>query len=461
VNRSKGPKVQGSKGPLAYACVAAIALSLSAACASSPPAVPAARTTPAFADFPTPDVPPSLRASQIDRDQQTSAWRRLQASDLKGATRDYTEILARTPGFYPADAGLGFVALADHQPKTAVTRFRSALARDNRYVPAWRGLVEAEIGAGDDEEAIAALERLIALDPSREADRNRLELLRLKQVQTLIQAGARAREAGRLEEADGLLTRALALSPSSVVILAELSRVEIAKGDLDEAEVHARRAIDVDAGDASAHGALAAVLEARGKTREAVAELAKAAAIDPAAWRDKAAAARAKLEDAAVPPELKTLPAAATVTRGELAAVIGTRLEALLARAPRRVPEVATDARSHWAAAQIVTVTQTGVMTVFPNHTFQPAAPVRRADLAEAVAALVTMAAKGDQLARWQAARPAFADVAGTNLFYRPAALAVAAGVMTADAGRFQPTRPATGAEVLAAIAKIEQMTGK
>lgn len=439
----------------------ACALVLAAACgpaAKTPAANPSA---PAFADFPVPDIPASLRASQVDRDQQASAWRRLQGNDLKGATREYTEILARTPGFYPADAGLGFVALADKQPKTAVTRFRSALARDNRYVPAWRGLVEAEIGEGNDEEAIAALERLIALDPSREADRNRLELLRLKQVQSLIQAGARARSAGRLEEADGLLTRALALSPSSVVILAELTRIEIAKGDLDEADVHARRAVEVDPNDASAHGALAGVLEARGKTREAVAELAKAAAIDPAAWRDRAAAAKAKLDDAAVPPELKNLPAAATVTRGELAAAIGTRLEALLTRAPKRVPEVATDARSHWAAAQIVLVTQTGVMSVFPNHTFQPGAPVRRADLADAVAALVAMAAKGDQLARWQAARPPLSDVATTNLFYKSAALAVSAGVMTADGGRFQPTRPATGAEVVAAMTKIEQMIAR
>jgi Tfp pilus assembly protein PilF len=432
-----------------------------ASCASVPKA-PVATGAPAFGDFPVPDIPASLRAAQADREQHAAAWRKLQASDLKGASRDYTEILRRTPGFYPADAGLGFVALADREFKPAVTHFRSALSRDNRYLPAWRGLVEAELGAGDDEEAIAALERLLAIDGSRETDRNRLELLRLKQVQALIQNGTRAREAGRFDEADGFLTRALALSPSSVSILYELTRVEIAKNDLDDADVHARRAIAVDAGDASAHAAMALVHEARNRPREAVAEWARAASIDPAAWRERASAARAKLEGASVPPELRDVASSATVTRGQLAALIGTRLESVIAKAPRRAPEVATDTRGHWAGPQILAVTQADVMDVFPNHTFQPGGVVRRADVAAAVAALAALVAKPDQLTRWQAARPAFADVPAANLFYRPAALAFACGAMTADAaGRFEPTRAATGAEVLAAIARIEQLIGK
>jgi len=443
------------------AWVVSTAVVVGASCASVPKA-PVVAGAPAFADLPVPDIPASLRAAPADRDQHATAWRKLQANDLKGASRDYTEILRRSPGFYPADAGLGFVALADRDFKPAVTHFRAALTRDNRYLPAWRGLVEAELGAGDDDEAIAALERLLAIDGSRESDRNRLELLRLKQVQALIQSGTRAREAGRFDEADGLLTRALALSPSSVSILYELTRVEIAKHDFDDADVHARRAIAVDGGDAQAHAAMALVHEAGGRPREAAAEWAKAAAIDPAAWRDRASTSSAKVEGASVPPELRDVASSPTLTRGQLAAIIGTRLESVISKAPRRAPEVATDTRGHWAGAQILAVTQAGVMDVFPNHTFQPGGVVRRADVAAAVAALAALVVKPDQLARWQAARPAFADVPAANLFYRPAALALTCGAMTADAaGRFEPTRAATGAEVLAAIARIEQLIGK
>jgi hypothetical protein len=45
-----------------------------------------------------------------------------------------------------------------------------------------------------------------------------------------------------------------------------------------------------------------------------------------------------------------------------------------------------------------------------------------------------------------------------SHLSYRPAALAVAAGVMSASDNRFAPTRAATGAEVMAALSRISQL---
>ncbi len=420
------------------------------------------RVAPMFPDYAKPVVPAALVVAPDVRDRTLTAWIRLQSGDVRGAVRDYNEVLRRSPRFYPAETGLGLTALADRQFKTAAAWFRTALGRDERYVPAWRGLVEAELGAGRDEEAIAALERLLALDASREADRTRLELLRVRQTQTLLEAGGRAREAGRLDEAAGLLTRALALSPRSTAVLEALVQVEILRGQLDEAEAHARRAVVADATDASAHGALASVFAARGRQADAAAALARAAALDPA-WRDRAAAARARADEAAAPAEMRDLASRATVTRGQLAALIAARLRALVAQAPRRMPAVATDVRGYWAETSIVAVTQAGIMDVLANHTFEPMTVVRRADLARTVAALVALAlaAKPDQLSRWQGARPAFADLATSSLFYRPAALAVTAGAMTAGGGRFEPTRAASGADVLAAIARIEELAGR
>jgi tetratricopeptide (TPR) repeat protein len=440
--------------------VLACVIIAAAACASAPPAAPGA---PKYPDLPVPEIPASVRVTQAVRDQHGEAWRRLQAGDLRGANRAYAEILRLSSTFYPAEAGLGAVELADRDYKSAAIRFRAALGSNNAYVPAWRGLVDAEAGAGNDTEAMAALERLLALDGSRESDRTRLELLRLRDVQKLIDAGIRARQAGRLDEADGLLTRALAQSPSSTAVLRELTQVEITAGQFDEAEVHARRAVEIDATDAGALAALASVFEAQGRLREAAAQLALAATIDPAAWREKAEAARARAAEAAVPPEMKAIATATSVTRGQLAALIDARFTTLLRPVPNRVPDVATDARSYWAADAIINVTRAGVMDVYANHTFQPGGVVRRADLAAAVAKLAALASesKPAQFTAWQNARPTFADVAPANLFYRSAALAVSAGAMSVIADRFEPTRAATGAEVLAALGRIEQLNGR
>jgi hypothetical protein len=281
-------------------------------------------------------------------------------------------------------------------------------------------------------------------------------------VQALIESAGRASDAGRLDDADRLLGRALLLSPRSPIVLRELALVESRAGELDRAEAHARQAIESDPADAGSHAVLAAVLEAQGRLADGAASLARAAALDPA-FRDRAAAATARAEAAGVPADLRDLGSRPTVTRAQLAALVGMRLSHVLARSPRKVPVVATDVRGHWAAASILAVTQAGVMEVFPNHTFQPAATVRRADLAQAVAALLTLAAAGrpDQAARWEGARPAFSDLGPANLLYPAAAVSVAAGAMTAGGGQFAPTRAATGADTLAAIARIEELAGR
>ncbi len=437
---------------------------LVAGCASRtrPVAVPGA---PAFPDYPRLEIPANLRVAEDVRDRHELAWQHLQAGDLRNANREFNESLKRSATFYPAETGLGFVALAGRDFKQASSRFTAALAKNDRYLPAWLGLADAHVGLGNDIEAIAALERALEIDPKREALRDRLELLRFKEVQSLIGAGQRARQANRYDEAARLLERALTLSPSSTIILRELSALETARGSLDAAAEHARRAIQIDANDAESHAVLGAVLEARQQYRDAAAAYGRAAAIDPRPiWRERSTALREKANLSAIPAEFRDLPAAAAVSRAQVAALIGTRLEVLVERAPKKVAAVATDVRTHWAAPWILPITQAGIMEVLPNHTFQPAATVRRADLAKVLEQLLAVLATERQidLGRWRASRPRFADLPPTNLFYNAAALAVASGAMdTREGDRFEPTRPVTGAELVAAIERIEQLAGR
>jgi tetratricopeptide (TPR) repeat protein len=443
--------------------VVAVVAALGASCTPKAPPAPPATVAPKFPDYPAPIVPPTLRPAPGVQERHELGWRRLQSGDLRGATRDFNEALKLSPGFYPAETGLGFAALADRDFKPAVTRFASALGKDNLYLPAWQGLAEAHLGAGNVGEAVAALERVVALDPKRESARTRLELLKFRQVQALLESSRRDRQANRVDEAQASLERALALSPTSALILRELASLETSRGALETAETHARQAVQVDPNDDEAHAALGGVLEARGRLRDAAGAFAKAAAIDPK-WRDRSDELREKADLAAVPAEFRAIPTATQVTRAEVAALIGTRLEKLIESAPRRVTAVATDVRTHWAAPWIFPVTQAGVMDISPNHLFQPAAAVRRDHLAQIVGQLLNLAAAGrsTELAKWKTARPRFADLAATNVFYNAAALAVTSGAMaTLEGSRFEPLRPATGPEVLAAIARIEQLTAR
>jgi tetratricopeptide (TPR) repeat protein len=452
-------------GVVRQAALGVVLAALAAACApKTAPAAAPGSAAPRYSSFPTPDVPASLGAAPELVAMHEAAWRRLQSGDLRAAEREFTAIIRLAPGFYPGEAGLGFVFVADREFRRAAAEFSSALGRNDRYLPAWLGQAEAQIGLNNDAGAIAALERVLAIDPNQEAAKSRLELLRFRNVQTLVENAKKAREAGRLDEALTQLQRALALAPSGV-ILRELALVEAARGSLDTAETHARRAVELDPKDAEALAALGAVLEAKGRTAEAAAAFAAAARLDPrSAWTDRAERLREKATTTDVPPEFRALPSAESVTRAQLAALLGMRLEPVLAKAPRRPASIATDVRGHWAESWILAVTQAGIMDVSPSHTFQPSATIRRSDLANVVSQALTIIAadRRTELAAWRAARPRFVDLPASNVYYPAAALAVAAGAMKPmDGARFASTRPASGADILAAVARLEEIAGR
>jgi tetratricopeptide (TPR) repeat protein len=438
------------------------ALMLACAPKTTPPAVV---TSPRFPTYPQPEVPAALRASRDVVEHHDLAWRRLQSGDLRGANRDFAALLKQHPTLYPAETGLGFVHLAGREFKTAATRFSAVVARQARYVPALIGLAEAQIGLNNDGQAIAALERVLAVDPKREAVRTRLELVRFRMVQSLIDEARRARQANRLDAAEQAFEQALAASPTSTLILRELAQVELRAGRADDAEAHVRRAVKLDAGDAEGHAALGEVLEARGRIRDAAASYRRAASLDDRPeWRKVAAELSEKADMAALPREFGSLSGSATITRAHLAAYVGARLGTLIEAAPRRTVAVATDIGRHWASPWILPVTRAGVMNVYPNHTFQPGTAVRRGDLAQVMAQLIGLAvpARSTALSGWRAARPRFPDLPPSNVFYQAAALAVAAGLMSTDAGgNFRPTQPATGADLTKAVARIDQLSSR
>ena len=124
---------------------------------------------------------------------------------------------------------------------------------------------------------------------------------------------------------------------------------------------------------------------------------------------------------------LDGVPQALMATREQLAALLGVRLDDLFKRAPRRNAVVITDTRGSWAIPWILPVTRAGVMEVYPNHTFQPSAAVRRGDLAEAASRVLSIiAAETPALdASWRSPTRQFPDVPPAHLGFSAASMTV------------------------------------
>jgi tetratricopeptide (TPR) repeat protein len=430
----------------------------------------APRTAPApptgvarFPAFLFPAAPEALAATPAAARHQLG-WQWLQAGDFRQAERNFLAALKESgQAFYPAEAGLGYLALAQEDHRGAIPHFDRAISANPAYVPALVGRGEAQLAGGEHEAALGSFEAALAADPQLTTVRSRVEVLRVRGMQEAVASARQAAQAGRLAEARAGYTQALAASPESPFLHRELAEVELRDGNTGAAFAHATRASELDPSDARALVILADLHERLGEFDRSLAALESAVALEPSTALDaRIEALRERAAFAAMPEPYRAIESSPTITRAQLAALLGVRLEELLKRAGRRTAVVVTDTRGNWAASWILGVTRAGLMEVYPNYTFQPDALVRRADLAAAASRTLTLiAAENPKLgAHWRNVRRRFPDVPPGHLSLPAISLAVEAGVMgTLPDGSFQLTRPVTGDEAIAAVTRLEELS--
>lgn len=437
-------------------CVVLGCVVLLTACApKAPPATADGPRHPEFAYPAVPDGTPPAQAARVSR-----GWQWLQLDDHRNAEREFAAALKQQPSFHPAETAMAYLAMARGNEKDAAARFDRVLQADAAYVPALIGRGQTMLELDRAEDALASFEAALAKDPSLTELRSRVDLLKFRATQDMLARAKAAADGRRWEEAAAIYRQAIAASPDSGFLYRDLAAVEQRAGQPASALEHYRKAIEMDAGDARSHAGVAAILDGQGDVLGALAAYERARAIDPAEvpegviTRLRASAALAKL-----PAEYRAIPGRATVTRADIAALIGVRLESLLNRAqPRQA--IIGDVRGHWAQAWITPVVRSGVMETLPNYEFEPARQVRRAELAATVSRLLSLvAALRPELAKkWQGARVTVNDVGSTHLSYPAVSAVVAAGVMSLSNGNFDLLRPVTGAEAMDVISRLEAL---
>jgi len=429
-----------------------MAIALVSACAvKTAPPLPPTLKYPEFV-YPAPAPPAAREAMAVDR-----GWRFLQNDDVSGAEREFAGALKIAPDSAAAKAGEGYVSLARHDDMRALDHFDVALRGAPAYAPALVGRGLTLLSLNRDSDARVAFEAAMKADPSLTSLSARIDVLKFREIQNLIAAARNAMNAGRLDEARTAYQRAIAATPDSAVLYRELGMVERRSGNAPAALEQFNRAVMLDPADAVSLAQSGELLEERGDFAGAETAFRHAHNLDPSAGYDrKADAVVARNREAVLPAEYRALSAAPQITRGDLAALIGIRLEDLLRQAPRTA-EVITDTAGHWASAWITEVAAAAVMPPFDNHTFQPRAAVRRVDLAEAVNALLRIAGRTRPALQARiASRPTIPDVSTSHLNYPAVAASVSAGILPlVEGGRFDTERPVSGADAIAAIDRL------
>lgn len=445
------------------ALAALMTVALTAACA--PRVVPVTPGPPRYPNYVFPAVPEAL-AGMLGVVQHQRAWEWLQAGDLQAASEGFAAALAGASGFYPATVGLGYVDLAARRHETALARFGEVLTQVPSYAPAWVGRGEALLGSERETAALEAYESALVADPSLDGVRRRIEVLRFRSVQNAVATAQEAHAAGRYGAAQAAYEAALTLSPESGLLYRGLASVERALGLLGPALDHVRRANELEPDMAAGLALQGAIHEALGDLEGAERAYASAYRVDPNAEHGaRLERIRARVIVARLPPGYRAIPDSSGITRGELASLIGVRLEAVLEATPRDETILITDTRGHWAAPWVQVVGHAGVMEVFVNHTFQPDTLVQRGELAHVVSRLLTVigdVAGGGGQPDWRNARLRFGDLDPAHLRYPAASVAVASGVLPMLEGdTFRLTRAVSGREAIAAVDRLAELVGQ
>jgi tetratricopeptide (TPR) repeat protein len=390
-----------------------------------------------------------LRQSEAERFEK--AWRAVLAGDSEKATRDFTEMLRKRPGVVPVQTGFAYARLRAGRHREAQDAFDVALKGRPEYVPALVGAGSAAYRQGDPEKALDYLRRAEAAAPTNSTVTRRLAELKLQITERRVSAAQAALAGGDTAAARDALVLALEAAPEVGALRVQYADLLLGEGDAAGA-IEALRADPV--GDRQVSMRLGELLLAQGDAAGALEAYRRVLQRDPkdAEAQEKALAARGSLELLSLPPEYRRIAESPRISRADLCALVIVKIPALK-RLEGRDPDVAVDISGSWAREFILVALSHEILDVYPNHTFQPGATVRRGDLARAVARVL------DLLKNPSAPAPSISDMSRNNLYYDSAARAVGAGVMdTTAAGAFEAWRPVSGrdaSDVLEGLARL------
>jgi tetratricopeptide (TPR) repeat protein len=338
-------------------------------------------------------------------------------------TKDLDKLIKKQKNFDPALTLEGYINLYKGDDDAAGQKFQEALALNANNRIALYYLAELAYTHRDYVRANTFYSMLLSIDKNRtDVEPKRLKA-RLLATDDLLRSAARADGENRLSDAEEFYKQALAMAPKEPVV----------------------------------HMRLADLLARENKPEEAASERKTAEELVPhlvAATRNNAEPKADDLEDLGrwgndigIFHEIRN---AEPLTREQVAAILLKYFPQVTER--QQTPQIVTDIDTSWARTEIQNAVDVGLLDLFPNHTFEPAASMTRGDFATALARLSRL------LGLPPSSSPPIStpDVASTNPLYGEIQLVLGYGLMSLqDSGEFGVSDNLSGKEAVGAAERL------
>ena len=392
-------------------------------------------------------------ATAEERKELEKAHRELQEGHISAAEKRFRRLSERQPRLAAARTGLGYVRLKQRANEEAARLFAAVLTERSTDLDARLGAGEAAARLNDLGTALEHYGRAAEAHPADPTARKRLADTKLLFIEQRLAAARAAADASDATAAIAEYRKAIAGVPEVAGLRIELANLLVAAGDL------AGAAAALEGDPSSDPQVLARLGAVRGQLKDyegSVKAYTRALERDPSnqELRTKLENAHRAFEFARMPEEYQRIYSAPQITRADLAALVDVKVTAL-SRLGAFEPKVAVDISGSWAKDHIIKALAFDIITVYPNHTFQPGAMVRRGDLARAVARVL-------DLLSWPAGQaPAISDMGRNHLYYDAVSRVVGAGLLDlTPEGAFEAWRPVSGQQAVDVIESLSRLVG-
>lgn len=433
--------------------IAVVGLSLLAAwsCATLPPAPPA---------FYVQDLPAetTTRLKLDDRIAASDAWDALKAGRPEQARKYLLKLGTASP---IRETGLAYVDLFNANIVDAEARFKSSLAAVPGMVPSHVGLAQIYESRREKDKTLVEYRAILDLDPGNRWAGPRYEALRDELVKDATAAARAALAEGNRVTAKNEFLRVLTYDPNAADAHLELARLYRQEKNATEALAHYKAGLAAGTDDKALLREYAEFLAESGELGQSLEVLQKLAADSPkdVSIGKRVEELKTKLGVYEIPSQYDAIPSLESVTREDLAALIGVKFEKDL-QVPSRT-EILVDIATSWAQRYIVQVTSLEIIRASVNHTFQPRRIINRAELADAAIRLIGVLQ--DRGAKFvpivETRRIQVVDVAPDNPYYAPITRALGFEIMTLTPERkFEPERTVSGEEAIRILDLIQKL---
>jgi len=421
--------------------VAALVAALSCARRAAP------RLEPPAGPFEHPLAGATTRLSDLQQRRFHDAWEAFEAGDLKTARRELAALLKEQPEEPVLLVGLGTVELAERRSDVALRHAAAAAQRSPSYPQAQLLAARAAAAAAAEVDAVRYYDQARQLYSGRAEIAAEAESYRSQVTNAALERARAARQGGRRAAELAALQHAALLAPQSARPLIELGDALLRHGEPAPAAAAYERAARISGEHPELFLKLAALLRELGQPAKAE------------EWERRArGTAAAPQPDQS---QVNKLIERAQLSRSDLAQLMVEGVSLIGKLGPLARPPVLTDLGGSGAEQACLWVAALGLVEPRPNHTFAPAVPVQRAQLALALDRLLDLYARQGIRLRPAPPAPAIADLHPAHRQAGAIRRSVALGLLELDgSGRFQAGAEVSGAEAWKALERLRQWVG-